>query len=362
MSPAIDHQQQCKRVAEVPVELGHEVEIHAVDAGDQRRRHEHHRDDREDLDDVVLLDVDQAERGFQQERGLRAEEAGVVRQRGDVAADRVKAVALLAGHRRGLLHEHQQPAQAHQALARLGVELAVEADALDHAAQVAAVGRAVAALGEDAAREVVEIAADALQHVSEALGERFHQAGEQRQRGGARGRMLFGVRDELLERLGIEVAVRHQARAGEDERHRHGDRPVGVELRRHRGGHVQRAVVLVQPVRGLDLLHFLARRHVDAERVLDQLLFVGRRLEQVDPDRLVGIFGGEPGVVRASPCGCWKKMFSMPWDAARRARQPPCSCAASSSMSWNSCGSPPAIVWSVRYLPFTTIVGTELIW
>jgi hypothetical protein len=28
-----------------------------------------------------------------------------------------------------------------------------------------------------------------------------------------------------------------------------------------------------------------------------------------------GIFGGEPGVTRARPCGCCLKMFSMPRDA-----------------------------------------------
>src|SRR5215208_1013663 len=82
-------------------------------------------------------------------------EAFVVGERGDVAADRVEAVALLAGHRRGLLHEHQQPPEAHQRLARFRIELAVEADALDHAAQVAAVRRAVAAPREDASRQVV---------------------------------------------------------------------------------------------------------------------------------------------------------------------------------------------------------------
>src|SRR5262245_27198374 len=37
-----------------------------------------------------------------------------------------------------------------------------------------------------------------------------------------------------------------------------------------------------------------------------------------------GIFGGEPGVVRASPYGCWMKMFSMPVAATYRL---PCSAA-----------------------------------
>jgi hypothetical protein len=204
----------------------------------------------------------------------------------DVTADRVEAVALLAGHRRGLLHEHQHASQADQTLARLRIQLAVETDAFDHAPQVAAVGCAIATLRENVAREIVEIGADTLEHVGDPLGKRFHDASQQRERAGARGRMLFGVGDELLKRLRIEVAIRHQARAGEDEGHRGRDRPIGVELRGDRRGHVERAVVLVQPVRGLDLLHFLARRHLDAQLALDQLLFVLRRLQQIEPDRL----------------------------------------------------------------------------
>src|SRR4051812_3598132 len=38
------------------------LEIHAVDRADDGRRQQEHRDDREDLEDVVLVDVDEAER------------------------------------------------------------------------------------------------------------------------------------------------------------------------------------------------------------------------------------------------------------------------------------------------------------
>ena len=54
-------------IAPAPIELGHALEIHPVHAGDERRRDADHRDDRQHLDDVVLLDVDQAERRVEQE-------------------------------------------------------------------------------------------------------------------------------------------------------------------------------------------------------------------------------------------------------------------------------------------------------
>jgi hypothetical protein len=57
----------------------------------------------------------------------------VIGHGGQVAADGAKAIALLGGQLQvaGLLREHQQPGQAHQALAGPGVQVAVEADALD---------------------------------------------------------------------------------------------------------------------------------------------------------------------------------------------------------------------------------------
>src|SRR6185295_11528537 len=53
-----DHQNYGHRVATDPGELRHEVKVHAIYAGDERRRQEYDRGHREDLDDVVLLDVD----------------------------------------------------------------------------------------------------------------------------------------------------------------------------------------------------------------------------------------------------------------------------------------------------------------
>ena len=69
-----EHQGKGKRIAEMQVELWHELEIHAVDRGHQRRRQEDHRGNGENLDDRVLLDIDEAERGIQQKADIGAKE------------------------------------------------------------------------------------------------------------------------------------------------------------------------------------------------------------------------------------------------------------------------------------------------
>ena len=81
--------------------------------------------------------------------------------------------------------------------------------------------------------------------------------------------------------------------AGKDEGDRRGLRRLGVRLAHQRRGHVARAVFDIEPAGDLDFLHLLARRHRDAEQLLDQLVFLHGRRDQVDPHGLVG--GGEPG-------------------------------------------------------------------
>ena len=113
----------------------------------------------------------QAERGFEQERDFRAEEACVIGERCDVAADRLEAAAVFLGHvgQARLLHEHDEPPDTHETFARLRVQFAVEPDALDHRAQIAAVRRVAA--DEDASGYLVEVAADALECVSDPFDE-----------------------------------------------------------------------------------------------------------------------------------------------------------------------------------------------
>src|SRR5690606_31866044 len=60
------HHQERQRIAESPVELRHETEVHPVNGCDERRRQQHDRNHREQLDDLVLLDGDEPQRRIEQ--------------------------------------------------------------------------------------------------------------------------------------------------------------------------------------------------------------------------------------------------------------------------------------------------------
>ena len=141
---------------------------------------------------------------------------------------------------------------------------------------------------------------------------------EQRGGRGARRGMLLRIGDEALKGQRIGVAIGDQPAAGEDEGDLRVFRQIGVELGDDGDRHVERAVVLVQTVRRFDLLHFLARRHVDAERRLDQLLLGRRGLDEIDPQSASSGIDVARGSTRASPCGCETKQFSMSSSPAPR--------------------------------------------
>src|SRR5262245_41870901 len=75
------HQHNRKRVAVLPLELGHVLEVHAIDRRNQGRWHEHNRRDRKYLDDVVLLDGDNAQQRIEHEGDLAGEIGGVIGER-----------------------------------------------------------------------------------------------------------------------------------------------------------------------------------------------------------------------------------------------------------------------------------------
>jgi hypothetical protein len=74
-------------------------------------------------------------------------------------------------------------------------------------------------------------------------------------------------------------------------------------VRDDRRGHVEHAVLFVETVRRLDLAHLLAGRDVDAERALDELLFLRLRFEQIDPDRVRRQRVAGPGLDAPQPFG-----------------------------------------------------------
>src|SRR5262245_45401163 len=72
------HQQQGHRIAQGPAQFRHVVEIHAINRGDECRRHKHDGNDGENLYDLVLLQVDECQRGVKQEIGLVGEEVRLI--------------------------------------------------------------------------------------------------------------------------------------------------------------------------------------------------------------------------------------------------------------------------------------------
>ena len=74
---------------------GDVFEVHAVDRADHRRRQQEHRDDRKDLQNVVLIDGEHAKRGVEHEGHLVAEERGVIAHGEDIARQRAHPGARL---------------------------------------------------------------------------------------------------------------------------------------------------------------------------------------------------------------------------------------------------------------------------
>src|SRR5947209_20051259 len=86
-----EHQDDRQRVSDWPRQLGHELEIHAPDGPEKRRRKEHSGRDRQDANDLVLLDRDQTERSIEQEVDLARQERDMVLEGANVAADKLEA-------------------------------------------------------------------------------------------------------------------------------------------------------------------------------------------------------------------------------------------------------------------------------
>ena len=68
------------------MQLRHILEVHAVDAGDQGRGYANHADHGHHLDDVALVDGDEAEHGIEEELQLLGQVIVEVAEGGDVEA------------------------------------------------------------------------------------------------------------------------------------------------------------------------------------------------------------------------------------------------------------------------------------
>ncbi len=140
-------------------------------------------------------------------------------------------------------------------------------------------------------------------------------------------------------------------RAVEDERDLCALWQVRIELRDDGRRHVDGAVLFVEAVGRFDFAHFLARRHVHAEHLLDRLFFFGAGFEQVEPQRLFGKCRGVVPGYTGEPLGLrdeyaqhvrWPMRRNAPVMAAASPRQRFFSLAARSLISCSSWPGPPA--------------------
>ena len=184
--------------------------------------------------------------------------------------------------------EEQYALNRNHALADVGDDVLVLADLLDHDLIDAAALDILATPGEDAARGDVDLVADAAQHLGGAVDDRLDQPVQHRFRLLAAASRLGRAVEEDVEGARLVIAYRHQRLVGEDEGHIRQQRDDGVGLADDPRGHVARAVLGIDDLGRLEIVHLLARRDRDAQMLLDPLVLLGRRIEQVDPDHVVG--------------------------------------------------------------------------
>src|SRR3569832_1637755 len=156
---ALDHKTDGDRVAKGPVELWHAVKVHAVDARDERGRHEDHGRDGEYLDDLVLLDVDEAVDRVHQKIHLVEQERGVRQQGIDVAQ-----------------HEGQRALRVEQTEARLAAQVLVVGDVGEQLVQI------LVALTQHLLARRLETGVDGFEDVGEAIDLGLEQRQQYRRR------------------------------------------------------------------------------------------------------------------------------------------------------------------------------------
>ena len=176
--------------------------------------------------------------------------------------------------------KRQQAADRDLAFAHLGGEIALAAERLEHV--IIGRRRHLVVRFENRMRDLVDLRPDALQDVGGPVDhrvEQIHQHRLARHFGRARARQFLLDNGE---RTRLVVAHGGEAMAGEDKGDR-GGLGRGVRLAHQRRRHVAGAVLDIEPAGDLDLLHFFARRHRDAEKLLDQIVFLHGRRDQIDP-------------------------------------------------------------------------------
>src|SRR3569832_2403744 len=173
---ALDHKTDGDRVAKGPVELWHAVKVHAVDARDERGRHEDHGRDGEYLDDLVLLDVDEAVDRVHQKIHLVEQERGVRQQGIDVAHHVAYLLDLLLVELTVAQHEGQRALRVEQTEARLAAQVLVVGDVGEQLVQI------LVALAQHLLARRLETGVDGFEDVGEAIALGLEQRQQYRRR------------------------------------------------------------------------------------------------------------------------------------------------------------------------------------
>ena len=126
----------------------------------------------------------------------------------------------------------------------------------------------------------------ALQHIRDAVDDRVEQPHENRLARNAEISLALALRGIGAKRQRIGIADRHQTLADEHEGDRLGFGAFRFDVGHDGRGHEQGAVFLIEPAGDFDLAHFLTGWQLDGEAGLGERLFLFRRRQKVDPDRI----------------------------------------------------------------------------
>src|ERR1700738_5219324 len=180
----------------------------------------------------------------------------------------------------------QKAADGDQAFANLGSKVAFAADRPQNLI-IAAVG-AFTFRFEYVMGDLIDLPADALQNVGCAVDDGIKQVHQHRFPADRRRADTTKLVADDHEWARLFITNRYQPVPGQYEGDRRSLWGGGISLTHQSGGHVARPILHIEATGNFDLLHFLAGRDCDADLVLDDLVFLVIRIDQVEPDGAVG--------------------------------------------------------------------------
>ncbi len=265
-------------------------EIHPVNRCNHGRRHEYHRQHGKNLDRGILLDVDHAQRGIEQERHFLRHEAGVFADGMNITRQRFQMLAITAlilyslpGHKRQITTD---AIHAHQALAQIRNQITLAAQLLQQLL-IGTFAASLLRLVKDMQRDGVNVTAGALQNIGQAVDHRLQQT--QQQRGWIRQLKisLGGTCRESRKSTRIATAHGNQTFCCQHKTDRCHQSVIIIALCRQGRGHEIRPLLMIQATGNFNFLHFILGRNIDTQSPLQLTDNISRRIEQIDPDQLI---------------------------------------------------------------------------